>query len=210
MHKSLCLLATMGFLFIRSASAQVTIHPPKVIPPIYLVQSKEVGEELQLTDEQKAKIATLPQKPGPMKEGESLKDVMAKIPKTDKEWEDAYTKLKAILTPAQNERLGQLHRQYNGIYGISYPEYQKQFGVTTKQIDEIAEVYAAVLEEIVNSRALPTRDASGSARIRITDEDSAKAKAKALEAAKRVLTAEQMKKWEDSLGKPFQFPKTGG
>lgn len=206
MRKPAILLAALAAFLSHSAMAQITVHPPKVIPPVFLVQMKAVGEELQLTDDQKAKIATLPQQPGPLKEGEDPMERMSKLPKNDEEWEAAYAKLKSFLDPAQIERLGQLHRQYNGVYGLSYPEYKKQFDVTNKQLDDIADVYASVLEDILNSRALPSRDSNG-VRITVTREDTEKAKAKTLEAAKKILTPDQMKKWEDSLGKPFDFFK---
>ena len=166
----------------------------------FFVRNEQIVKELGLTEDQVKKItAAVP---------EGMRDM------SDEDRAKAVTKLeadvKAVLTPAQNKRIGEIRLQMSGTRALTQPEVVKELGLSEEQVKNIE----AALE-------VPRPEGGGQTPggEQPSDEERAKrreALMKAREAANAkalaVLTAEQKKRWDAMLGKKFEFqmPQGGG
>lgn len=203
-HSALAALLTLA----SAASAQVTLTPPAMKPPVFLAKMPAVQKELGLTDEQKAKVERIVPKPAPppTPASEEIHEIASDekpVPVAEAtDFEAVYKKLKEALDEKQIARLEQLNRQYYGVYALTYKSTAKEYELTEDQVDRIKTAYTEALEEAASS-SLVTE--GGVKKVVITWKALKGANKATLTAAKEILSEAQLKKFNDSLGKPFDF-----
>ena len=111
--------------------------------------------------------------------------------------------LEEILLPEQLERLRQIGLQQQGIQAFSDPSFIEKIGLTKEQQDKIRknqeEMFSKLSEMGREAREGGDREAMASKWREMRDKN--------FEDAKAVLTADQKKKYEEMLGKPFEMPE---
>jgi hypothetical protein len=177
--------------------------------PATLVQNPAVRQELQLTDEQITKVATIPSeirlhlfpeheklKDLPPNEREPRrKELMAKAVETGAE------ELAKVLTPGQMKRLKQIALQQSDVYAFSEVEVVRTLRLTAAQQDKIKTItdegakklreLLAGVEEGAPIQAIRARTAP--LRKQIVDQ------------AVAVLSDKQKRLWREMTGEPFDF-----
>jgi hypothetical protein len=168
------------------------------MPPAALLASKQVQEELKLTDEQKDSIRKLAREMRPARgEGRPDRDEMQKrAEKFDK-------KLAEILKPEQMDRFKQIRIQIQGPRAFSNTEVVKALAITDEQQKKVKDILAETREQI-QALGRPDPDATPAERkehLEKMQKVTKEAVGKCLEA----LTAEQREKFEKLRGKPFEI-----
>jgi hypothetical protein len=177
--------------------------------PATLVQNPAVKQELQLTDEQRNKVSTIPSeirlrlfheheklKDLPPKEREPRrKELMAKAVQTGAE------ELAKVLTPGQMKRLKQIALQQSDVYAFSEAEVVKALQLTAEQqqrIKTITEEGTKKLRELLAN----VEDGDDIEKIRAR---SAPLRKEIVGQAVAVLSDGQKKLWTEMIGEPFDF-----
>jgi len=177
--------------------------------PATLVQNPAVREELQLTDEQKTKVATIPSeirlrlfaeheklKDLPPKEREPRrKELMAKAVQTGAE------ELAKVLKPAQMKRLKQIALQQSDVYAFSEAEVVKALQLTATQQEKIK----TITDEGTRRLRELLADVEEGAPIQAIRARTAPLRKQIVAQAVAVLSDEQKKRWKEMTGEPFEF-----
>lgn len=184
----------------------------------FLLQMDEVKKELKITDEQQKKLTELGE--AARKElsstfGGANREELQKLSDEErrkrfdemrKKGEEASKKTQAevakVLDAKQNERLGQLALQREGINAIGRSEVAEKLGLSGDQREEIEKIMTA---------ARPTGGGFGGSQEerQAAFEKMQKAREKAQSDLTALLTPEQKAKWESMLGAKFEFPNRG-
>ena len=180
----------------------------------FLLRAEQVQKELELVDDQKAKIKEIGEKAmAKMREGFGDPEAMRKL--SDEERKTRFTEMRKkmlaqaeetkkeieeVLLPYQIERLKQIALQVRGVAALEEKEVQEAIGVSSEQLDKMKSIREAAMEK---GRSLmeSLRDA--------TDQER---RAKFQEFGKRiqeevmgVLTSEQKEKFEKKKGPKFEL-----
>jgi len=185
-----------------------------------LLQIEAVQKELKLTDEQRDMIRDLAdemstkfreqfsgfdfRKLRDLSEEERRKkfeEMRQKAELISKEVEET---LELVLEPDQMKRLKQLQLQREGVFAIGRPDIAKQLGLSEEQVGKVRELIASLRPDRAKMRELFQQGRDAVRKYFAEREQRRKeVEKKILE----VLTPEQRKKWEQMIGKPFEFPR---
>ena len=160
------------------------IRDPAIVNDLKLTEAQS-GQLRQLADTLDAVLFSLrdaPRRP-------TDKHALAAIKQVDTQ----LSTLSNILNPAQNTRLGQLWRQYEGIDALFRPEVGQELKLTEMQSQQILNVY-------LQQQATISKNDSAE-RIRQIQNDR-------IQQTVDILTDTQRKQWFQMLGQPFDFSKT--
>jgi hypothetical protein len=188
-----------------------------------LLRAEEVQKELELLDDQKAKLKAVSDevREEMQKQGEKLRDLSqeersAKFAELRKDFSAKITaKLNEVLLPHQMERVKQLAVQRLGPMALGDPDVQQKLKIT----DEQKEKMQAVRESITNSarelfgnrESLQNLDENARRkRFEEMREKFGKLRSEAEGKALEILTADQKDTLEKMKGKKFDFPENMG
>lgn len=186
----------------------------------FLLQMDDVKKELKITDEQQKKLTEIgdaSRKEMQASFGSFNREEFQKLSEDErrkrgdemrKKAEEAGKKSQAevakVLDAKQNERLGQLALQREGINAIGRTEVAEKLGLSGDQREEIEKIIQA---------SRPTGGFGGfggsEEERRAAFEKMQKAREKAQSDLTAVLTAEQKAKWDAMLGAKFEFANRG-
>jgi serine/threonine protein kinase len=158
--------------------------PPRGLARPYLLAQAAVQKELKLTAEQVKRVAPVVN--------------LKRKPPTKESLAAAEKALAGVLTPEQNERLGQITRQMRGIHALLDPEIATALELTRKQKDEI--------HSLLRPPRPPRRRGGGPGGGgggwggRRPEMDRKPNHDKVL----AVLSDQQRQRWQSMLGEPFQ------
>ena len=188
-----------------------------------LLRSEEVQKEIELLDDQKAKLKAMGDelREEMQKQGEKLRDLSqeergAKFAELRKEYAaKVTTKLNEVLLPHQMERVKELAVQRLGLMALGDPEVQEKLKITDEQKEKMKAVRESMMtsarEMFGNRESL--RDMDEDARRKRMEEMREKfgklrseVEGKALD----ILTSEQKGALEKMKGKKFEFPEGAG
>ena len=186
-----------------------------------LLQFETVQKDLQLTDEQKAKLKEVIKKSvadlrGQMPDTKSLRDLsraerQAKLAKLRKkiqpQIEETRKQVEAILTPKQVERLKEIRLQIGGVAALLNSDGAKSLNLTDEQRDKLRKVMRQAGGNLRNFfqefRGLSPEERR--AKIVEMAEKLQKSHAQMMSEAKEVLTPEQREKLEKLEGKKIEL-----
>jgi Spy/CpxP family protein refolding chaperone len=180
----------------------------------FLLRTEQVQKELELVDDQKAKIKEMGDKAmAKMREGMGDREAMSKLSDEERKTrfaemrkkmaaqaEETKKEIEEILLPHQIERLKQITLQLRGVAALEEKETQEAIGVTSEQLDKMKSIREAAMEK---GRTLMEGLRDG------TDQER---RAKFQEFGKQiqeevmgVLTSEQKEKFEKMKGPKFEL-----
>jgi serine/threonine protein kinase len=165
---------------------------------LYLLYQPAVRDDLQLTEEQGAKVDALlarrDERPGPPGgPNEWRKDFLDQARAND-------AQLNAILTARQRKRLEQIGLQLKGAGAFHETEVAKELKLTPEQRERIRGIDAGMFPE-------PGRRGGSPADWL---KDMEKRKKAAMDRVLALLTPEQARKWKEMTGEPFTGPMQFG
>ena len=175
------------------------------VSEIYVLQSSQVQKELELVDDQIAKIKELANARGEREGGgQDLSDDERERRATAAKERKA--KLDAILLPAQQARLAEITLQYLGTSALNDEDIQTKLGITADQKTALTtlrdESRKAMGELFAGGRGVAVATDRAAAR-----EKFAKAMAEANEKTLAVLTSEQKAEFEKMQGKKIEIDR---
>lgn len=162
-----------------------------------LLGREDVQKELNLSQTQKAKLEQMRQE---MRQAmQELRDLPPEQRRERvQELRQKYDP-ESVLTDAQRKRLRELELQWQGPIALTDPEVAKQVGLTEEQQ---AKIRGIVQETFQSLRPQPGQP-GGAPGARM--EEFRKAREQAEKKILEVLTPAQREKWQQMLGKPFEF-----
>jgi len=182
-----------------------------------LVRIEAVQKEIELLDDQKAEIDKLVEelrgqrsegdRPNfrEMSEAEREKLFAEMRKKGEERTKVANAKLAKILLPHQTKRVKEIGVRLRGIGALNDPEIADKLKLTDAQKQKLKEIMQANMESMREKARKIFEDADGDREKmreefrKLRDEASAKVLA--------VLTADQMKQFEELKGEPFEMPQ---
>ncbi len=182
------------------AAAQVRKTARSGMPASFLLGDKAIQEELKLSPEQVRKAQ------------DAAEEDQQKEERIDAAPADQRDKLRrellaesekavaAILRPAQLKRFQQIRLQHLGALSLADPKVADELKLTEDQrkaIEAIAGNWEAKTKAVIADATLAPREVAA----KITELTKA-----ADAAVRKRLTADQTKKWEELIGKPFRWP----
>jgi len=176
------------------------LEPPLLDARAFLIRDPAIMEALRLTEQQSGELRQLSSTldgllfslrdagPRPTDEHQvsAINQINAKL-----------TALSQILSPAQQQRLIQLWRQYEGIGVLFRPEIQQQLKLTDPQLEKIRQLHRQSLQRQKEAAA---KD-NAAKRVGQIQTDQ-------LRQTIGVLDKPQQQQWFQMLGKPFDFSTT--
>jgi Spy/CpxP family protein refolding chaperone len=166
--------------------------------PLMLLGSKQVQEELKLTDEQKDSIKTLAREMRPARgEGRpSPEEMQKRAEKIDK-------KLADILKPEQIKRYKEIRIQVQGPDAFLSPEVVKALAITDEQQKKVKDIIGESRKEM-RSLGRPDEDSTPAERKEFREKIQ-KIRKEAAGKCLESLTSDQREKFESLRGKPFDL-----
>lgn len=161
-----------------------------------LLQRPDVQKELNLSQSQKAKLEQMQQE---MRQ--AMQDMFNLSPEERREQMQALRQKydpTSILNEAQRKRLRELELQWQGPMALTNPEIAQQLGLTQEQQ---AKIRGIMQETFQAMRPQPGQPGQFGGRM----EEMQKAREQAEKKILEVLTPAQHEKWQQMLGKPFEF-----
>ena len=185
----------------ESASQQtdVGLEPPMLDARAFLIRDPAIMEALRLTEQQSEEVRQL---------SSTLDGLLFSLRDADPRPTDAslvsainqihekLTPLSQILSPAQQQRLLQLRRQYEGIVTLFRPEVTQQLKLTDAQLEKIRRLYQQSARQ---QKAAASKDNAANQIQQIQTDQ--------LRQTMQVLDEPQRKQWLQMLGEPFDFSK---
>ncbi len=187
-----------------------------------LLRIEEVQKEIELLDEQQTQIEEYTnelraQRGGPegrerpdfrsMSEEERQKAFEDMRKRMEEHMKASNAKLKEILLPHQVKRLEEIALQRRGVNALSDPEIAEKIGLSDSQKKELEEAQAANRETMIaRGRELFQRGRERPDREKVREQFN-KLREEADARLLAVLTPDQMKKFEELKGEPFEMPE---
>ncbi|MBL8065021.1 MAG: hypothetical protein JNM34_04080 [Chthonomonadaceae bacterium] len=180
------------------AAAQFSM--PVSEPKFILATNPKVQDHLKLTAEQKSKIRSVLE--GIMEDDGNGRTMITLNGSTS--LDDLDKDVLSALDASQLKRFDQLYCQNAGYLALSREEYAKPLKLSeeqVKQLDAAWEAYQGRLMDFMSSNG------PGSTEMHATTEQIAKIRLQTKEEVDKILTPEQIKLWDASLGEKFEFEK---
>jgi hypothetical protein len=190
--RTLITLVALTSVAVAAAQGGSVQMPPQIkIPPapapVGLLSRADVQAELKLTPEQK-KRTDAAVAGGRPPQGSPDK---------------AYAEVRKALSAEQIKRLEQIHRQIAGPYALTYAPYASEFKLSQKQQDQLLAAFSDLMGAAVASQ-MQNAPPGGRVNVQLTEAQRTEMRAKMLDRAKSILSAQQMNQWQASLGRPFK------
>jgi hypothetical protein len=174
--------------------------------PSQLAQREDVQKELNITGEQKKKIAAVQQQIR-----DELQTEFSKLAALDGRERDrkkmelakritkkSTTAMEEILTPAQMKRLKQISLQHAGVQGLKNPDVEEALKLTDDQKEQIQKTMQKAIADLRDlfEHTEGAYEQSQKKAVEVRNQCYAKAMS--------ILTDEQKKIWKDFQGAPFE------
>ncbi len=163
-----------------------------------LLMREDVQKELNLSQTQKVKLEQMRQ------EFEQARQELRNLPPEQRRERMQELRQKydptSVLTDAQRKRLRELELQWQGPFALADPEVARQVGLTQEQQTKIRGIVQETFQSM-RERVQPGQPGQPGA----FQQEFQKAREQAEKRILEVLTPAQREKWEQMLGKPFEF-----
>jgi len=164
---------------------------------VMLLMREDVQKELNLSQNQKAKLEQMRQEM--MQAMQELRNLppeqrRERMQELRQKYDPA-----SVLTDAQRKRLRELELQWQGAFALTDPEVARQVGLTEEQQAKIRGILQETFQSLRPQPGQPGQP--GGTRM----EEIQKAREQAEKKILEVLTPAQREKWQQMLGKPFEF-----